>query len=60
MSNQAIVNPSKSGAAFVDTKEMGPKKKRVTDAQRIDEEARNATGHYLPRKGGTHARNNAF
>ena len=60
MNNQAIVNPSKSGAAFVDTKEMGPKKKKVSDAQRIDNEAQNATGNYLPRKGGTHARNNAF
>ena len=54
------MNPSKSGAAFVDTKEMGHKKKKVSDAQRIDEEARNATGIYLPKKGGTHARNNAF
>ena len=60
MNNSSIVNPSKSGAAFVDTKELGPKKKKATDAQRIDDEARNATGHYLPRKGGTQARNNAF
>ena len=39
---------------------MGPKKKKVSDAQRIEEEARTVTGRYLPRKGGTHARNNAF
>ena len=49
-----------SGSFKLAKVELGPKKKKVTDAQRIDDEARNATGHYLPKKGGTQARHNAF
>ena len=60
MNNVAIVAPEKSGKAFSDTDELPTRKKKQTDALVIDEQARHVTGNYVPRKGGTQTRNNAF
>ena len=58
MNNSKLVAPDNSGKAFQVTE--GPKKKKLVDGQRVDEEARHVTGNYVPRKGGTAARNDAF
>ena len=59
MNNVAVVAPEKSGEKFAST-QLGPRKKKQTDALQMEEETRHVTGNYVPRKGGTKARNDAF